>query len=223
VATETTEAGSQEETTKQENFFLLMDSQWKPKEGQLTPDLESIVGVWPLDDEGNVGRFRSNPYYEPIDENSPTDPFDAGLRLLVDNRIEGPQLQLLLLDILFDVAMNGDGRPLIAKSPDDVACMVIATSERHRTRVASPDWQRMSIEQLVEVIPDDVQLLFNPGGPAMVRLSAEFATSALELTPDEVEKAHDSFRNADDGVHVLPWEVSETDGDKAAEDGGKPA
>ncbi|WP_307868211.1 type VII secretion system-associated protein [Umezawaea beigongshangensis] len=188
-----------------ENYFLLMDPQWRPAEGSQVPDLKSIVGLWPLDDDGGMGRFRSNPDYEPIDENSPTDPVDAGLRLMLRDELAPEQLQVLLRDVLVEVAVDGDGRAVFAKSPDDVACVIVATAERHRARVALENWDRVGVETLAGLLPEGVDVLFNPGGPASVRLVGDFVRKAAELTPAEVSSAQ--AVNEDERLLVLPWDV----------------
>jgi hypothetical protein len=70
---------------------------------------------------------RPNPEYVAADEGSPSDPLDAVLRLVLEGRTEAEHIQLILCDTLFDIAMNGDGRALVTRSPDDVPCLVIAT------------------------------------------------------------------------------------------------
>jgi hypothetical protein len=188
-----------------ENFFLLMDPEWEATGDEETPPIAAIVGLWPVDDEGKVGPFRSNPEYVPANENSPADPTDALLRLSIRGDAEIEQLQLVLRDTLVDVAMNGDGRPLITKSPDDVSCIVIATSEVHRQRVSSPGWRRVDLHDLVLLLADDVDVLINPGGQAAVRLTGTFMRETMMMSDEEVAAAYARF-GTDDQVAVVPWD-----------------
>lgn len=188
-----------------ENWFLLMDPAWRPSDEAEAPPAEAVVGLWPVED-GVVGKFRPNPAYEPAGENSPSDPLDVMLRLMLAGQTETWRLQLMLRDSLYDVAMNPDGRPLVTKSPDDVPCAVVATGEPHRRKVRAPDWQRVDLTELVEQLADGVDVLFNPGGPASVRLTGDFLRETTLLgeddfpTPDDVE-----------GLRIVPWEATTRD------------
>ncbi|MFD9697997.1 type VII secretion system-associated protein [Lentzea sp. NPDC059081] len=166
-------------------WFVLPDPYWDPGDDEDVPPLEAVVGLWPFED-GKVGKFRSNPAYRPIDEDSPTDPIDAVLRLVLQRRAESRHIQLALRDSLVDLAMNGDGRPLVTDSPDDVPCVVVATGELHRLRVSSPDWRRVELEELVRLLADGVDVLYNPGGVASVRLTGDFLRDAVSLSDEEV-------------------------------------
>ncbi|EQD82328.1 hypothetical protein A8924_5848 [Saccharopolyspora erythraea NRRL 2338] len=203
------EAGERNGADAAEKWFLLMDPAWSPTADEPDPPVSAIVGVWPLED-GAVGKFRPNPGYEPSDENSPSDPVDAVLRMMVRASADADQLRLILRDSVFDLAMNGDGRPLVTRSPDDVLCAVVATSEPHRLRITSPSWRRVDIDELVELLADDADVLFNPGGPATVRLVGGFIRSVPALTDDEVAEMHDKYVGDLDGrVEVMPWQLDE--------------
>ena len=165
-----------------EDFILLIDPEWQAEDDLDTPPFEAVVGLWPLEPDGSAGPFRSNPDYRPVTENSPSDPVDALLRLTLRGDAEVEHLQVVLRDCLVDQAMNGDGRPLITRSADGVPCAVVATSTPHRSRIVSPDWRRVGLPALVADLPDGMDLLLNPGGPAAVRLTGDFvrATAAID-------------------------------------------
>ncbi|BCJ52713.1 hypothetical protein Asp14428_41880 [Actinoplanes sp. NBRC 14428] len=198
-----------------ENFFLLMDPDWSPRPGEEAPPLEAVVGAWPLAADGSVGRFHSNPEYAPRDGDAVTDPVDAMLRLAMTERMRADQLQLMLRDAEFEVAFNGDGRPLVVKSPDDVRCVVVATGSAQVRRITSPGWQHVDLSGVVSLLQDGVDVLFNPGGPVPFRLTGEFLRETLIMTDEEAATAYAAFRTADAGprVGIVPWLV----GDAAAE------
>ncbi|WP_063741530.1 type VII secretion system-associated protein [Saccharothrix syringae] len=200
-----------------ENWFLLMDPSWQPESEDDPPPLEAVVGLWPVEPEGGVGRFRANPSYVPSDPQSPTDPLDAVIRLLMKGEAEADQLQLLLRDSLFDIAMNGDGRPLVMRSPDDVPCVAVTTSEVHRRRVASPEWQRIDLDDLVVFLGDEVDVLFNPGGPASVRLLGDFMRRTHAMSEEEVAAAYERFRDGRT-LEVVPWDVPPVSGGGTADE-----
>ncbi|WP_370942207.1 type VII secretion system-associated protein [Amycolatopsis sp. cg5] len=189
-----------------ENWFLLMDPAWSPATENDPPPIEAVVGLWPVEEEGKIGKFRPNPEYEPADENSPSDPLDAVLRLVLQGRAEAQHIQLMVRDSLFDIAMNGDGRPLITKSPDDISCVVVATGEPHRRKIGSPDWRRIDLGELVDLLAEEVDVLFNPTGPASVRLTGDFMRETLAMDEEEVAALYQTEGEDDPALRMVPWE-----------------
>ncbi|GLY54513.1 type VII secretion system-associated protein [Lentzea sp. NBRC 102530] len=187
-----------------ENWFLLMDPAWHPKTEDETPPIEAVVGMWPVESDGTLGKFRANPEHVPSDAESPTDPLDAVLRLVMQQRAEAEHIQLMLRDSLFDIAMNGDGRPLIMNSPDQLQCVVIATGELHRQRVSAPDWRRIDLEELVVLLADGIDVFFNPGSPAAVRLTGDFIRETLMLDDERAAELYAEHQEATD-LQVAPW------------------
>ncbi|WP_370948073.1 type VII secretion system-associated protein [Amycolatopsis sp. cg5] len=179
-----------------DNWFLLMDPAWRPAAENATPPIESVVGLWPVESDGKLGRFRPNPAYVPSSEDAPSDPLDAVLRLSQQGRAKTDHIQLMLRDTLFDIAMNGDGRPLITKSPDGNACVVVASGELHRARITAPEWLRIDLEDLVSLLADDVDVLINPGGPAAVRLTGDFMRETMLLDDEPVAAPAGGLRTA---------------------------
>jgi hypothetical protein len=212
MATETeTGTTAVQEDPQEENWMLLLDPVWKPEKENDAPPLGVVVGLWPVEPDGRIGKFRSNPDYLPSDENSPSDPLDAVLRLVLQGEGKIEQIQAMLRETLVDVAMNGDGRPLVMKSPDGIPCVLVSTGEPHRARLQSPDWLRTDVDGLVAQLADGVDVLFNPGGPASVRLTGDFIRGAAELSEDELDAIHQAYRAEQDpdGLRVVPWEVLE--------------
>lgn len=197
-----------------ENYFLLMDPDWRPATEDEVPDLDAVVGLWPVADNGGLGAFRSNPDYRPRDADSAADPLDAIFRMAVRGQAEAEQIQLILRDTLFDVALNGDDRPLVVRSPDDVSCVVIATSAPQRQRASAPQWRRIDLTDLVSLLPDGVDVLFNPAGPVPFRLIGDFIRETLLMSDEEVAEAREVVRASlpDQGLTVLPWVVGDPDG-----------
>jgi hypothetical protein len=190
------------------------------------PELESVVGVWPVDLNGVTGKFRANPDYLPTDAEAPSDPIDAALRAMADDRDDGARLALLLRDSLVDLAMNGDGRPLVVDSPDDELCVVITTSEPHRGRVSSPRWRRVSADVLLEMLTEVEEVLVNPGGAASVRLTAEFLRQAVAMTDEEAEAELARLGGEDGQFPLLHWNfdgLTEEEGPGASVAGTAPA
>jgi hypothetical protein len=195
--------------TMTENWFLLMDPAWRAGNENEAPPVDAVVGLWPVEESGELGKFRSNPGYRPADASSPTDPLDAVLRLAMLGRAEPAHIQLMLRDTLFDLAVGIDGRPLVTKSPDDVACVVVATGEPHRARVVSPGWWRVGIADLVKRLGGDVDVLFNPGGPSSIRLTGDFMRETASMDDADVSRIYAEHHVAKD-LQVIPWDIRTT-------------
>ncbi len=170
-----------------DEFVLLVDPEWQNPEWQDpeaggAPPFAAVVGMWPRLPDGTTGEFRPNPEYVPSFETSPTDPVDAALRLLLSGDVEPEILREVLLGSRVEVAMNGDGRPMVARSDDGVLCATIATSAVHRRRLFSPEWRQVSTAELLEVLAEGTDVLANPGSPAHVRLAYDFLLSATGTT-----------------------------------------
>ncbi|WBB80448.1 type VII secretion system-associated protein [Micromonospora sp. WMMD882] len=195
-----------------ESYFLLMDPDWQPGPDDDAPDAGAVLGLWPVEADGGLGAFRANPDYRPRDADAVADPLDALFRLAVRGQAPAEQIQLALRDTLVDVALGGDDRPLILRSPDDVPCVVLATSAPQRDRVDAPRWRRIDLAELVALLPDRVDTLFNPAGPAPMRLIGDFVRETLLMGDDEIAEARAvalAALPADRGVPVLPWVVGE--------------
>lgn len=173
-----------------EDYVLLLDPAWSPDDGG-EPPVEAVAGLWPMSEDGTLGRFRSNPDYRPTDPDAPTDPIDGALRDLAYQRSSVERLQVMLRDSLVELALNGDDRPLLVRSPDDVMCAVVVSAEPHRQRVAAPRWARVTIEEVAELLTGGTDLLVNPDGPAAMRLTADFVRRAAALTERDVTDAYE--------------------------------
>ncbi|MET8759872.1 type VII secretion system-associated protein [Lentzea sp. NPDC004782] len=187
--------------TEAATWCLLVDHSFAAVEVGEVPPTEALLGAWPLSPDGGLGRFEVNTGYRPDRPGSSSDSVDAGVWLLLHRDAEPEQLQLLLRDSTFDIAMNGDGLPLIVKSPDDVPCAIVATAEVHRRRISSPDWLRADVEDLVALLADGVDVLFNPGGDTCVRLLGDFVREVLSMDDEDIAVACRGF--LDQGVGLL--------------------
>ncbi|WP_306215891.1 type VII secretion system-associated protein [Actinoplanes sp. RD1] len=153
------------------SFVLLTDPEWEPEEPGDEPPFAAVVGMWPLAEDGAAGEFRPNPEYRPRYGSGPADPLDALLQLTLRGDAEPDQLQAVLRGSLVELALNGDGRPLVLRADDGVLCAMIATSPG---RFLAPDWRRVTAGELAGILGTDTDVLVNPGGPGALRLSAEF-------------------------------------------------
>ncbi|WP_045314383.1 type VII secretion system-associated protein [Lentzea aerocolonigenes] len=185
-------------TAVRENWFLLVDPVWVRENAGEVPPIRSVLGGWLLDD-GRPVRFLGNPGYVPGRPDSPSDLVDAALALLLDGRLDARQFQLLLRESTCEIALNAYGRPLVAWSPDEVPCVVAATSAVHR-RTRAAGWLPVGFEELVEHL-GDLDVLVNPGGVRSVRLVGEFVRAAGLLDDREAAEVCATLR--DSGLGVL--------------------
>jgi len=188
-----------------ENFFVLLDPTWSARPQDEIPPFEVVLGVWPALDQGGVGRFRANPDHVPSDDDAPTDPIDATLHTIEDGADALEQLQVLLRDCLVEVAVDEHGSPVVVGSPDDVPCLLVATSGHNRRYVPGVDWLTADLEALVAVLDDDVDVLINPGAPRMTRLTGEFVREALGLDDEAATAVLLRSSAQRRQLTVVPW------------------
>jgi hypothetical protein len=170
-------------------FLLLADQRrWSPADGD-EPPVEAVAGLWPVHPDGSAGRFRSNPDYSPGAPEESTDPLDAVLRRLARREVPVARLQLLLRETLVDLALDSDGGPLLTATPDAVTCVMVATGGTHAERIGAPQMLRLRVEEVAALLPEDADVLVNPGGLAAARLERAFWCATAEMSPNEVAAA----------------------------------
>jgi hypothetical protein len=156
------------------------------------PPLEAVVGGWFVAEDGETGRFHANPDYEPSSPDSPTDPVDATLHLVVRGDGDADQLLSTMRESAFGIAVNAENTPVVVLSPDEVPCVLVATAPAHSRRISEVEglpevaaWAEVSLEQLVGLLPEEgVDVLLNPGAPASMRLLAAVLRETVADTGD---------------------------------------
>jgi hypothetical protein len=171
--------------THEQTWMLLLDSEWSPEAEDDAPPVDMIVGGWLVKGDGAIGQFEPNPDYHPSSPESPTDPVDAAARMAAAGRAYSDVVVLALRDCLTDVAMDEDGAPIVTDAPDGKPCVVIATGAANRRRVGAPSWRQTTAPELVNLLPEDVDVWLNPGGPASMRLFADSVRRSLNAPEDE--------------------------------------
>ncbi|MFF5923385.1 type VII secretion system-associated protein [Streptomyces flavochromogenes] len=141
------------------------------------PDLPSdlTVGGWPLDEEGRLGPFETNPHYVPDSVTKATDPVHALLRLFSQGEGQGSvdRFLALLRHTVLEVACGDDGQPLLVTAPDGTPCLPVVTAAIHTRRLPPARWERVLGRTLPEIAPRGVDILLNPGDKAQFRLLTE--------------------------------------------------
>ncbi|MCE7007344.1 type VII secretion system-associated protein [Kibdelosporangium philippinense] len=177
--------------------MFLIDPGWHPAEdAEAETDVEdgdeadgpgvplvAIVGGWLAGADGTLSRFNPNPDYEPSTPNSPTDPVDAALRLVTRGEMDTDVMFSIMQESGFAVALEEDGTPIVAPSPDDVPCLLVTTAPLHRALVHTENWQEVDAEELSGLLTEhDVDLLLNPGAVCSMRLIGQVVTENLVQT-----------------------------------------
>ncbi|WP_263250045.1 type VII secretion system-associated protein [Saccharopolyspora rosea] len=168
-----------------DRWVFLPDPAW-PAEERGAPPLEAVVGGWPVAADGTTGAFVPNPDYAPSGPDSPTDPVDAVLRLLADDRADVAALAGALREAELGVAVDVDGNPVLAPSPDDVPCVLATTAPARRAAVHADAWEVVTAAELAGTLPaEGVDVLLNPGSRTATRLVAGAFRDAVLTTVDE--------------------------------------
>jgi hypothetical protein len=169
----------QTDQSAEAQWVFLMDPAWQAQANSDDPigetegpPLEAVVGGWLVQADGSAGRFQANPDYQPSQPGSPTDPVDATLQLLTRGEVDSDALFAVIRESVFDVALDAEGKPIIAPAPDDVPSLLVSTAPAQRFRVHADDWRaEVTATELSDLLQEyKVDVLFNPGGPASVRL-----------------------------------------------------
>lgn len=174
--------------------FLLIDPGRQPGGDGAVPDGSAVVGTWPVGPDGELGAFRANPDYRPRDEDGTTDALDALFRMAVAGAAVAEHIQLVLRDAVLYVALDDEDRPVVVPSPDDLPCLVVATSERYREQTDAAGWAEADLMELVTLLPDEIDVLFNPFGPVSFRLAGDFIRDTVLLSDDEIAEAQQAIR-----------------------------
>ncbi|TDV42177.1 type VII secretion system-associated protein [Actinophytocola oryzae] len=161
-------------------FIFLVDPAWRPTEESTTTPMTSIIGAWPLSDDGVRGRFQPNPVYFPSTPDSPLDPVDAVLGKLAAGEFDADLLPEVLTDVMFGIALDERGVAIVRHAPDGVPSVLVTTSYGHRERVDAADWRNVTLTELAEALPArGVDVLLNPGASTSMRVLADAVRAAV--------------------------------------------
>lgn len=155
-----------------DDWAVLLDPAWRPRFPGEPPPRQAMAGGWPLDQQGNPGRFEPNPDFVPATPATPTDPADAVLRLLAEGKAPVDDLITTVRDAVLEIAVSHDGYPLVGPAPDGAPCVAVVTAPLHRRTVDAAQWAQVTAEELLDLLPPNTDILLNPGGPAPMRLLA---------------------------------------------------
>ncbi|BCJ35625.1 hypothetical protein Athai_31280 [Actinocatenispora thailandica] len=175
---------------------LLVDPDRAAGPADAVPATEAVLGAWPVGPDGELAGWRPNPGFRPLSAEPTTDPLDALFRLAVAEAATAEQIQVVLRDTALELALDAAGRPLIARSPDELDCVVVATSAAHRQQAGAVSWRRVDPMELVTLLPDRIDVLFNPASPVAFRLAGDFVRDTVLMSDEEIAAGHRAIRAA---------------------------
>lgn len=166
-------------------WVLVLDPEWRPAEEGDSAPVESVIGAWLLEADGSTGPFQPNPGYLPSSEDSPTDPVDAAVRLVVRGEYGEESVLSAMREAMFGIALDEHGSAMVTPAPDDVPSVLVATSPVHARRLEVPIWQEIGARDLADSLPaSGVDVLLNPGASASMRVVAASFKAAVAATGD---------------------------------------
>ncbi|MEU7479644.1 type VII secretion system-associated protein [Lentzea sp. NPDC042327] len=152
---------------RQDGWYRLPDPGWTA--GAPVP-VDALVGAYAVDGDGGLGPFQPNPLYVPQTRALPTDPVHALLRRVLTDETAGARLLGLLAGTVVEIATDERGHLRLLRSPDGRPCVAVVTAELHKRRLPAVRWHRVVGDRLAEVVPDEVEILLNPGDTAQLLL-----------------------------------------------------
>lgn len=164
-------------------WALLLDPEWEASSPDEAPPNDAMVGGWLLDPAGVPGRFQPNPDYQPAAEDAVTDPTDAVLRLLTRGEAEPDALIPTLRDSFVELAVSEDGQLLVGPAPDGASCVAVVTAGAQRRRAPFGHWRQVTVDQLMDMLPDGVDILLNPAGEVPFRVVSETLRASIAEDP----------------------------------------
>ncbi|MFR9732065.1 type VII secretion system-associated protein [Saccharopolyspora sp. MS10] len=182
-------AGAEAEGAREDSgdhWALLIDPNYAPENPDDPVPEEAIVGAWYVAEGGAAQRFAANHAYRPSSPDLPTDPLDAQLRLAARGETPVEDFVAALPGSMVCLALDEEGSAIVTRAPDGMPSVLVVTSLAHAHRLTVESWQELGVERLAAMLPEQgVDVLFNPGGEASVRLGADELRRAL--TPEEPE------------------------------------
>ncbi|MEV0698026.1 type VII secretion system-associated protein [Saccharopolyspora sp. NPDC050389] len=171
---ETPETAPVAEGEPVDQWVVLIDPDWKPEPEQQQPPETAIVGSWYIDSDGSLRDFRPNRAYEPSSPDSPTDPVDATLRLVMRGELPAPELLASLPGSHLLIGLDEEHTPIVTRAPDGKPSVLVLTAFAHAERLTVPAWAEITAEEVADALPEEgVDVLLNPGAPASTRIGAQ--------------------------------------------------
>jgi hypothetical protein len=178
------------ETGESRNGLLfLIDPEWRPTEKEPSPPITALIGAWRVTEDGGdgtLGRFQPNPIYLPSTPDSPLDPVDAVLRALARGECDTDQVAAVMFGVMFGVALDDQGKAIVARAPDGAPSVLVATAHAYRDRVTeAASWRDVTLPQLARALPPHgVDVLINPGARTSMRVQADAFRAAATRADD---------------------------------------
>ncbi|MGW1467821.1 type VII secretion system-associated protein [Streptomyces sp. NPDC002308] len=163
-----------------DHWLGLVDPGWP---GTDTPPHWAVMGQWRSDPDGEIVGWRDNPEYRPspvmLGWPEPTDPVDTAMQLAATRYGPGEDLARALATAEVAVLVLPDGTPVTAATPEGTPVVPVYTAQPHLSAAGRMASEVLSVDRLLERLPDGHQLYLNPGGPVPALVETEFLLAAM--------------------------------------------
>ncbi|WP_243791911.1 type VII secretion system-associated protein [Saccharopolyspora gloriosae] len=191
-----------------DQWVVLIDPEWEPEHEQQPPPESAIVGSWFFDTDGLLRDFRPNHAYQPSSPDSPTDPVDATLRLVMRGELPVPEMLAALPESHLVIGLDEQHAPIVTRAPDGYPSVLVLTAPAHAQRLTVPEWADITAEELADALPaEGVDVLLNPGAPASTRIGAQEFRDAVRPPVDEAPEPGESTQ-PDEQPPATEWSAT---------------
>jgi hypothetical protein len=170
-----------------DHWLGLVDPGWS---GPDTPPHWAVMGQWRSDADGEIVGWRDNPEYRPspvmLGWPEPTDPVDSAMQLAATRYGPGEDLARALATAEVAVLVHPDGSPVTAATPEGAPVVPVYTAQPHLSAAGRMASEVLSVDRLLERLPEGHQLYLNPGGPVPALVETEFLLSAMAESRQDV-------------------------------------
>jgi hypothetical protein len=208
-----------------DHWLGMVDPAWTGEDD--TPPAWAVVGQWRSSPEGEIVEWRDNEDYRPspaaLGLPEPADDVDAAVQLAATGYGPGEAVTEALA-ALPEVAVfvTPDGDPLRATAPDgETPVIPVFTSPVHLHAAGRLAYELMTVEDVVDRLPEDHLIFLNPSAPVSMAVETEMLIAALETAPaggdehDEVPRpptVGGDLPGGSGAVHDVPPPVEDGDG-----------
>jgi hypothetical protein len=162
-------------------WVYAIDPEYDPR-GQVPP--YGVVGAWKVDDFGQLAEFLENPSYRPsaaaLEWREPATQLEQVLQLVATGRLPDAKLVELFLTERVWIYGGHEGSVYVAPSESGGRVIGAFTDEGLIPAGEQTSPEQLVGRQLVEMLPDDVSIVVNPGHVPCARLDLDQLRSALD-------------------------------------------
>ncbi|MFJ9409145.1 type VII secretion system-associated protein [Streptomyces sp. NPDC101393] len=172
-----------------DHWLGMVDPTWS---GEGAPPAWAVVGQWRSGLEGEIAEWRDNEGYRPsptaLGWPEPADAADAAVQLAATGYGPGEDVTTALASLPeLAVFVTASGEPLTAAAPDgETPVIPVFTSPVYLHMSGRLAFELMSVDEVLDRLPEDHLLYLNPSAPVSMTVETEALREALASGyPDE--------------------------------------